>query len=256
MSNLLIDDRVELHNINAVIFDKDGTLIDIHHYWSSIIKIRAFLVAKKWFKKKQRSDIEEYLIDIMGVNLNSGRMKPDGPVGVMPRSYIVSIVADFIRKNDPLITNRDVERLFKNADLISLKDISSFIRVLPGVEELLVNLKESDIDSIIVSNDITIRAKMAMEAVNLEKYFTEIIGGDLAKKAKPEPELALLALSVLKLNAKNVAIIGDHPFDIMMGTAVNSGLNIGVLTGLSSSTDQFNNLDCIVVDNLKHLSVS
>ncbi|SVA64979.1 uncharacterized protein METZ01_LOCUS117833, partial [marine metagenome] len=40
----MIDGEISLDNIKVVIFDKDGTLIDIHHYWASMIKIRASLV--------------------------------------------------------------------------------------------------------------------------------------------------------------------------------------------------------------------
>ena len=256
MSSLLIDNKVELNDINAVIFDKDGTLIDIHHYWASIIEIRASLVAKKWFNNGERGRIEEYLINIMGVNLQTGKMMPDGPVGVMSRSYIVNIVANFVRKTFQEITNKDIEEIFKNVDYISSREMSSFIKILPGVEDLLVKLKKCNIQSIIVSTDITIRAKLAMESVRLDKYFSRIIGGDLTQKTKPEPDLARLALSDLKLDAKNVAIIGDHPVDIMMGNAVNLGLNIAVLTGLSTNASAFNNLDCIVVNNLKNINVN
>jgi phosphoglycolate phosphatase len=256
MSSLLVDNKVVLNDVSAVIFDKDGTLIDIHYYWASIIKIRASLVAKTWFDKCERSQIEQYLMNIMGINLKTRKMKPDGPVGVMPRSYIVSIVANFVRQTNQEITNNDVEELFQNVDQTSSREMSSFIKILPGVEELLVKLKDCDIHSIIVSTDITSRAQLAMESLKLDKYFSRIIGGDLAKKTKPEPDLARLALRNLELNAENVAIVGDHPFDIIMGNSVNLGLNIGVLTGLSPSASKFNNLDCIVVDNLKHISVS
>ena len=41
-SGLLVLEKPE-----AVFFDKDGTLIDIHHYWGSMIKIRADLICER-----------------------------------------------------------------------------------------------------------------------------------------------------------------------------------------------------------------
>ena len=33
-----------------VLFDKDGTLIDIHHYWATMLKLRSAMIVDKWFK--------------------------------------------------------------------------------------------------------------------------------------------------------------------------------------------------------------
>ena len=133
--------------------------------------------------------------------------------------------------------------------------MSKFLKILPNVEELLIGLKNCNVQSLIVSTDITSRAQIAMKTLKLDNFFFRIIGGDLAKKTKPEPDLALLALNELGFEPKNVVMIGDHPVDIMMGMSVKFGLNIGVLTGLSSNTSVFDNLDCKVIDNLKHLNV-
>ena len=68
-------------------------------------------------------------------------------------------------------------------------------------------------------------------------------------------QLAKLALSYVDCDANQVAVIGDHPFDIMMGASVNAGLNIGVLTGLSNSS-KFDCLGCAVINDLTSIEVS
>jgi phosphoglycolate phosphatase len=94
-----------------------------------------------------------------------------------------------------------------------------------------------------------------MKTLKLDKYFTKIIGGDLVENSKPAPDLAKLALSYVNCEANQVAVIGDHPFDIMMGESVNAGLNIGVLTGLSNS-NMFDHLNCFVINDLTCVEVS
>ena len=37
----------------------------------------------------KKIEIQNHLIDVMGVNLETGQMKPDGPVGVKPRPFNV-----------------------------------------------------------------------------------------------------------------------------------------------------------------------
>ncbi len=63
-----------------------------------MIRIRASLIALKYFKNSEKERLENDLIDIMGVNLETGKMKPEGPIGVKPRSFIVDIVTDFVQK--------------------------------------------------------------------------------------------------------------------------------------------------------------
>jgi phosphoglycolate phosphatase len=238
-----------------ILFDKDGTLIDIHHYWSSMLRIRGGLIIDKWFSNhSEKNSIEENLIDLMGVDLLSGKIKVTGPVGIKSRKFLVSVVSSIVRSKGVSINNNEIEDIFLEVDRISSGDMTSLVKPLPGVFELLRDLKNIGIAMAIVSTDITSRARLAMESLGIIHFFTEIIGGNEVKNSKPFPDLALQISKKTGVNVDKMMVIGDNAVDIQMGLSANISLNIAVLTGLSDE-NSFNDLSCMIIKDLESIEV-
>jgi len=254
MSSLFVNQRKVLKNVELIIFDKDGTLIDIHHYWSSMISIRAREIVHTWFNDVDALQHEANLMTLMGVDLKTNRLKPEGPVGVKSRDHIVSLVSDYICQHARLVTNGDVELLFQSVDQTTEQNLLPLLKTLPGVEKLLADIKSSDAIAVIASTDITSRAVKAMQAIQLDSFFSYIVGGDAVKHTKPAPDLAQLVIEKVGVSPSKVAVIGDHPVDILMGMGAGIEVNIGVLNGISQQ-QSFADYPCQTVENLQAIQI-
>jgi len=254
-AKILVGNEVIHQSPKAVLFDKDGTLIDIHHYWASMIHIRSERIVDKWFSAAfDKQMIKNRLVTGMGVDLVLNKIRSTGPVGVKSRKFIVDLVVNIIRSDGRMVSSDDIERLFVDVDVETSEDMLPLLRVLPGVEDILINLSRANIYSMIVSTDITVRARKAMQVLGLDGYFVEIFGGDLVENTKPASDIAELALNSVNCAAESAVVIGDHPVDILMGENAGIKVNVGVLTGLSDITT-FKNLKCTLVSDLEKISV-
>lgn len=255
MTALYANGVVLLERPEMVLLDKDGTIIDIHHYWTSMIRLRARLIVEQWFKgRADADDVERGLIDALGVDIDSGKMKPEGPVGVKPRPFIVGVATAKVRQVGVEMDDVRMEALFAEIDRRTAADLLPLLRLLPGVKELLEALCAGNIPAVIVSTDITSRATSAMQALGVAQYFSSIIGGDAVSHTKPAPDLALAALAQAGCSPSRVAVIGDHPVDIQMGHNASCAANIAVLTGLSDAA-VFAGLECTLVNDLTYVTV-
>ena len=242
-------------NPDLILFDKDGTLIDIHHYWSSMLRLRTTKIVDKWFgKNRMYKSIERELLDAMGVDLVLEKIKITGPVGIKPREFIVEVASNIVRLNGVNIRNIEIEKIFQEVDINTSKDMNQLLKLLPGVLSLLNNLKMMEVSMVLVSNDITSRARLAMESLKIDHFFKEIIGGDEVQNTKPSPDLAFLVAKKTGNSLDSMMVIGDNPVDIEMGISANINLNIAVLTGLSD-IKSFSNLNCMIINNLESIGV-
>ncbi|MDP7068120.1 MAG: HAD family hydrolase [Acidimicrobiales bacterium] len=256
MTDLLVGGDQCLKGIQAVLFDKDGTLIDIHHYWASMIRLRADLISVDCFGDGVRaSQVADYLVDAMGVDLKTGRMKPDGPVGVKPRPEIVAVAASVVRAEGVNISCLEVETLFAEIDRRTESDFQPLLRTLPGVRNILRSLSDAGVAVAVVTTDLTSRARQALNVLDLGDWVDLVLGGDSVAVTKPAPDLAMAAIGHLAVDAARSVVIGDHPVDVQMGEAAGCGAAVAVLTGLASRA-AFDGESCVVVPDLTYLSLT
>ncbi len=253
MAKLICNNNDILTDIDTILFDKDGTLIDLHHYWVSMIQLRSeHLVAR--YQSRNNGKLTHLLSGNMGVDLVSGRMKPEGPVGIKPRHYIVHVVAETLSSAVGEVTEEEVEEIFKEVDLKTSQNLHPHLKLLPGVADLLKSIKLLGIKTAIVSTDLTDRAAQAMSTLGLMDYFDGVYGGDLVRQTKPSGDLALLAMNELNTMPEKCAVVGDHPVDVQMGHHAGVKGCIGVLTGMVDR-DAFESDECILVDTLNSIRV-
>lgn len=79
--------------------------------------------------------------------------------------------------------------------------------ILPGIKELLTYLHKNNVPFSLGS--ASKNARVILEGVNLLDAFTAIVDGNDVSKAKPDPEVFLIAADKLQLNPENCIVIED-----------------------------------------------
>lgn len=98
-----------------------------------------------------------------------------------------------------------------------------------GIRELLVELKNSNIKTAVVTNKAEPAAKILCDAV-FGDVFTVVIGDDGQHPLKPAPDNVFRALELLNGEKTHTLYVGDS--DVDMNTAAGAGLeSVGVLWG-------------------------
>lgn len=236
MSKLLLPTK-SIENLEMVVFDKDGTLIDVHHYWCSMIEFRAeFFVQSLENETFDKEKLFHDLVDSMGINLKTKKMKPEGPVGIKPRTYIVDVALDTLLKYTKNYTKDKVIDIFAKVDEYSKSKLTQIVKPLPKVKDLLDELSQNNVLLAIATTDLSSRAVLAMEKLGLNKYFIDIAGADLVKNAKPHPDLIEYLLQRNNVKIENTLLVGDSMADLNLAKNAKCRF-LGVKTGLY--TDEF-----------------
>ena len=250
MANLIVAEE-SLNDIELVIFDKDGTLFDLHRYWSFVIIERAKYFSEM-FSDYEINSIYLKLVSIMGL-VGEDKISNEGPVGINSRNHIVEIVYKFLKTEDNNISIQDVEEGFSIVDSTIDNNFDKVINKMPGVGSLLSSLKESKCLIALATTDISNRTNKVLMHEKMFEYFDCIVGSDQVINSKPSVDMVDLILNSLNVkNKKNVVLIGDSVADLDM--SINSGIRvIGVKTGLHSNRVLLDSR--ILVDTLLEVKV-
>jgi len=224
--------REVIKDVQLVVFDKDGTLIDVHTYWVNMIKFRAELVAERLGLGEEE---KLGLMDSMGVNTALWKIKPEGPVGLKKREIVLKAGVEYLKTVGVSDQTLLFEEVFREVDEDSSEHFDEIIKPLDGLYQLFEGLKKHSCLIAIATTDRTERAWLAMQHIGVEDSIDFIVGADLVKKSKPATDMADLVISRLGIPKELSVMVGDAVSDVQMGINAKFRASIGVTNGLTTA---------------------
>ncbi|MGB2761278.1 MAG: beta-phosphoglucomutase [Maribacter stanieri] len=182
------------------IFDLDGVIVDTakYHYlaWHKLAKELGFEFTKEQnelFKGVSRKRCLEILLDIGNISATQEQF--------------------------------DTWMVEKNVDYLAYIEKMDASEILPDVPRVLEYLKKNNVP--IALGSASKNARPILEKVDLLPYFDSIVDGNSVTKAKPDPEVFLIAASNLGVTASSCVVFEDAVAGIQAANAANM-ISIGI----------------------------
>ncbi len=228
-ADIRVNNKV-ISNVELAVFDKDGTLIDVHVYWANMVRFRAEIICERLGLGRAE---KEGTMDSMGVDVERMRIKPVGPVGLKKREIVLQAGLDYLMSIG-LPDQADVFReAFEEVDEVSLRQFDKIIRPIDGLYPLVEGLKANGCKIALATTDRSDRAALAMKHLGISDAMDFIAGADMIKNPKPARGIIDLISERLGVPVDRSVMVGDSALDVQTGLNAGCLASIGVESGLT-----------------------
>lgn len=210
-------------SIKAVLFDKDGTLLDFHATWVPAYRSAALAVSRD----AGRPELADELLAIGGYDRASGRCKPGQVLASGTNLDIARLWGQACGIEDTAALVARLEEIFAReaADrAVPVGDLPALFTQLVG-RGLRLGIATMDSEAL---------ARATVKGLDIGAYLSFVCGYDSGFGVKPGPGMVTAFCHRLSLQPAEVLVAGDTLHDLHMGRAAGAGLVVGVLSGAGS----------------------
>jgi phosphoglycolate phosphatase len=213
--DLAINDTT-IKEIDLIIFDKDGTLFELYPYWSVVARKRAENICLAMHVGDE--SLVNWIALLMGVDTANRSMNPKGPIGINNRIYIQNLVFEELQKKGYPVNPQMIVGAFQETDIFISQDqiLRQSLVPVQGLLEFLSAITQ-DCRCAIFSYDQTINLEHITHLMQIDRYFSLLLGGDQLKHPKPDPWGAQKIMDELHVTPSHTLLIGDSIHDIESG---------------------------------------
>lgn len=229
---------VTFPNIQAIVFDKDGTLEDSQEFLRNLGLKRARLI------DAQIPGIGEPLL--MAFGLEGNRLDPTGLMAVGSRKENEIVAAGYIAETGRgwLDSLGIARRCFEEADLLLKNAPPSPLFV--GCLEVIQALSAAGLKLGILSSARTQNVQAFVDRYQLGDYIQLPMGVDTAGLLKPDPALFLQACQKLGVEPSVTLMVGDSAGDIEMAKNAGAAGCIGICWGGDAKVSHLEKADVAI----------
>lgn len=220
---------IVFHSVEAVIFDKDGTLADSQTFLRDLGYQRASLIAAQ-FPETGRCLLQTFGITPDGIDF-AGLMA----VGTRQENEIAAAAYITALGHGWMESLIQAQQAFLSAD-VAFGRKAERTPLLSGTFDLITALANAGIKLGIISSDTPANVQDFVQCYQLDKLIPVAIGSELGL-SKPNPELLFQACNLLSTITANTIVIGDSNADIELARAAKGAGCVGVTWGGANLLD-------------------
>ncbi len=234
---------------DLVVFDKDGTLIDLTSVLLALAQARGQAVENKG--GKEVSDLWQKTV---GVDLRNRTIDYTGPLATAPRpqEILIAATAFYLKGHSWESARQMAQEAYDVADQNMKPPYGSVL--LNGVEATLRKMKSQGLKLVIASTDTHRRIVQSFQALEIDSLFDAFVGDDDVINGKPHPDMIAEATKKTGVPPAQTVMIGDSVSDMQMGKNAHVKACIGVLTG-STEKEKLARYANIVIPSVAEISV-
>jgi len=222
-------------DIQAILFDKDGTLFDFYATWG--IWARTLLLDEAGGD----AELAARMGDAIGYDIRTGTFAPDSMVIFDTPPDIAAALLPFF---DGETVQSLTDRLNTAAAQVPMVEATPLI-------PLLLELQARGLKLGVATNDGEAPARAHLEASGISGMFDFIVGSDSGYGGKPEAGMMQAFADHIGVAGKCIAMVGDSVHDLVAGRVAGM-VPVAVLTGVAGQDELAPHAD-VVLPDIGHL---
>jgi phosphoglycolate phosphatase len=202
----------------AVLFDKDGTLVDFNGTWHALYEKLALEVTGG-----DQAEAQKLLV--------KGGFNPETGSFIAGSELAAGTTPGIVRLWVPEASDPDFLKWCKRLDRAFVEEGPLAAVAVAGLEKTVAALLNAGIVLGIVTNDLEAAAENTVKRFGLRACFEAILGYDSVPNPKPAAGPVLKFCEMTGILPHEILVIGDNTHDIEMARNAGAGYAIGVLSG-------------------------
>lgn len=212
-------------DIQLMVFDKDGTLIDFNYMWATWIRD----VAGRLEVAAGRS-LGARFFELIGFDDASDRVEPGGVLAIGTMAELRALGAEALREAG--LPEEDALAVIGGA--WTIPDPVALAKPLADLPALFGALRARGMRIAVATTDDRAPTAATLEAFGVAHLVDALACGDDGHALKPAPDAVLMLCKRFGVAPAHTAMIGDTAADMRMGRSAGAGLTLGVLSGVGT----------------------
>jgi phosphoglycolate phosphatase-like HAD superfamily hydrolase len=229
--------------IDLVVFDKDGTLIDFNFLWGR--RTRRCVDALSAVSGAGEP-LRAALYRSLGYDPVTDSAAADGPLATIPRAKLVIITATVLYQHG--LGWHEAEQLAGDffSRYMTAPPAAEDIRPLGDVAGLCATLQRAGVHSAVLTADDRTPTERTLDLIGAGSYISAMVCGDDPIAPKPSADGILHLAELFNIPGARIMMAGDTSHDLLAGRNAGVGCCLGVLSGTGGHAALSAHADVIV----------